>query len=117
MVRTRLIAVIEILACSGFPTQFAIAGFLSVAGIGPFDDRGQLVARYVFAVSLVDAVAVVGLVAWFLHVHGERFPQVMFGQRPAGAEALRGILHIPQCGLSRPSIFWIEEHGNSHSLG
>jgi len=95
VVRLRLIAFIEILACSGLPTQLAIAGMLSVVGIGPYDSRGQLVARYVFAVSLLDAAAVVGLVAWFLHVHGERFRQVMFGHRPAGDEALRGILHIP----------------------
>jgi uncharacterized protein len=95
VVRPRLIALIEILACSGFPTQLAIAGVLSIAGIAPFDGRGQLAARYVFAVSLLDAAALVGLVAWFLHVHGERFAQVMLGNRPAGLEALRGILHIP----------------------
>ena len=95
MVRHRLIALIEILACSGFPTQLAIAGVLSIAGIQPFDGRGQFAARYVFAVSLLDAAAIVGLAAWFLRVHGERFSEVMLGHRPVGLEALRGILHIP----------------------
>lgn len=95
MVRLRLIAVIEILACSGFPTQLAIAGALSAAGIGPFDAHGGLSARYVFAVSLIDAAAVVGLVAWFLHVHGERFTDVMLGNRPVAREARLGLYQIP----------------------
>jgi uncharacterized protein len=93
--RSRLVALLEILTCSGFPTQLAIAGVLSVVGIGPYDGHGQLDPRYVFALSLLDAAALVGLVAWFLHVHGERFSQVMLGNRPVAAEALRGLLHIP----------------------
>jgi membrane protease YdiL (CAAX protease family) len=73
----------------------AIAAVLSLAGIGPYDARGQLVPRYVFAVSLLDAAALVGLTAWFLRAHGERFWQVMLGSRPPGAELLRGLWHIP----------------------
>ena len=95
MARRRLIALIEILTCSGFPTQLAIAGVLSAVGIAPFDPHGQLSARYVFAVSLVDAAVLIGLIAWFLHVHGERFSDVMLGTRPVVAEALRGVLHVP----------------------
>jgi CAAX protease family protein len=95
VVRLRLLAIIEILLCSGFPTQLAIAGALSAAGIGPFDAHGQLAARYVYAVSLIDAAAVVGLVAWFLHVHGERFTQVMLGNRPVRREMGLGILLVP----------------------
>jgi uncharacterized protein len=93
--RIRLVAVLEILACSGLPTQLAIAGILSAAGVGAYDGRGQLAARYVFALSLLDAAALVGLAAWFLRAHGQRFSEVMFGYRPAGAEALRGLLHVP----------------------
>ncbi len=95
MVRLRLIAVIEILACSGYPTQLAIAGALAAAGIGPFDAHGQLAARYVFAVSLIDAAAIVGLVAWFLRAHGERVTGVLLGDRPKGREAALGLLLVP----------------------
>ncbi len=95
MVRPRVIAAVEILACSGFPTQLAIAGLLSVVGIGPYDARGQLAARYVFAMSLLDAAALVGLVALFLRTHGERFRDVMFGDRPVAREARLGLLQIP----------------------
>jgi membrane protease YdiL (CAAX protease family) len=95
VVRLRLIAIIEILVCSGFPTQLAIAAALSVAGVGPFDAHGQLAARYVFAVSIIDAAAVVGLVAWFLHVHGEQFTHVMLGNRPVAREMRLGLLQVP----------------------
>ncbi len=95
MARIRLIAAVEILACSGLPTQLAIASVLSLAGIGPYDARGQLTTRYVFALSLLDAAAIVALTAWFLRASGDRFAQVMFGGRPAGPEAIRGLAHIP----------------------
>ena len=95
MVRLRLLAVLEILACSGYPTQLAIAGALSAAGIGPFDAHGQLAARYVFALSLIDAAAVVGLVAFFLRAHGERALRVLLGDRPKAREAALGLLLIP----------------------
>jgi uncharacterized protein len=93
--RIRLIAVLEILACSGLPTQLAIAGGLAGAGIAPYDGGGQLAPRYVFALSLLDAAALVGLAVWFLRAHGQRFSDVMFGQRPRGTEALRGLFHVP----------------------
>lgn len=95
MVWIRLIAVLEVLACSGLPTQLAIAGVLAAGGIGPYDGGGQLEPRYVFTLTLLDAAALVGLVAWFLRAHGQRFSDVMFGRPPVGVEALRGLLHIP----------------------
>lgn len=95
MARLRLIAILEILACSGFPTQLAIAGALAAAGIGPFDASHHLTTRYVFAVSLIDAAAVVGLVILFLRSHGERATRVLLGNRPAAREAGLGLLQIP----------------------
>ncbi len=95
MARIRLVAALEILACSGLPTQLAIAALLSLAGIGPYDARGHLNASYVFAVSLLDAVVIVGLAAWFLRSHGERFSDVMFGRRPDRVETAHGLVHIP----------------------
>ncbi len=95
MARIRLVAALEILACSGLPTQLAIAAVLSLAGIGPYDARGHLNASYVFAVSLLDAMVIVGLTVWFLRSHGERFSDVMFGRRPARVELFHGLVHIP----------------------
>jgi membrane protease YdiL (CAAX protease family) len=95
VVRLRLLAVIEILACSGLPTQLAIAGALAAAGVAPFDAHGPLAARYVYALSLIDAAVVVGLVAFFLRAHGERATRVLLGDRPKGREAALGLIQVP----------------------
>ena len=95
MTRLRLLAVFEILVCSGLPTQLAIAGGLAVIGIRPYDAHRALAANYVFAVSLLDAVVLVGLITWFLRLHGERPGEVLLGARPIWREALRGVLQIP----------------------
>ncbi len=88
-------AVAEILACSGLPTQLAIAGGLAAIGIRPYGSEGALTASYVFALSLLDAAALVGLVTWFLRLHGESPSGVLLGSRPAWPEALRGVLQVP----------------------
>jgi uncharacterized protein len=106
----RLVAALEILACSGLPTQLAIAAVLSLAGIGPYDARGHLDARYVFAVSLLDAVVIVGLAVWFLRSHGERFSDVMFGRRPGRAEMAHGLVHIPVVFLLAVGVMLAVQH-------
>jgi len=93
--RIRLVAALEILACSGLPTQLTIAAVLSLVGIHPYDAGGRLDGSYVFAVSLLDAAVIVGLAAWFLRSHGERFSEVMFGRRPGPLEVAHGALHVP----------------------
>jgi membrane protease YdiL (CAAX protease family) len=81
----------EVLLCSGFPTQLAIAGTFAALGQGAFDKNGSLTIRYVVGLSLVDAVVVVGLVLLFLAVHGERPRDVLLGDRPPAREAAAGI--------------------------
>jgi membrane protease YdiL (CAAX protease family) len=107
VVRLRLLAVLEILACSGYPTQIAIAGALSAAGVGPFDAHGHLAARYVFALSLIDAAAVVGLIAWFLRAHGERVTRVLLGDRPTAREAALGLLLVPAVFLVAATVMLV----------
>ena len=110
MARIRLVAALEILACSGFPSQLTIAAALALAGIGPYDVRGHLDARYVFAVSLLDAAVIVGLAAWFLRSHGERFSEVMFGRRPAGVELAHGVFHVPVVFLIAVGVMLAIQH-------
>ena len=95
LARPRLAALIEVIACSGFPTQIAIAGLLSLAGLHPFDARGRLSVSYVSILSVADAIALLALVAWFLRLHKERVRQVLFGAQPLFQESLRGVLHVP----------------------
>lgn len=91
----RLAAAIEVIACSGFPTQIAIAGVLAIAGLQPFDARSRLSVAYVFCLSVADAILIVGLVAWFLRLSGESVRAVLFGSRPLLSESLVGVLQLP----------------------
>jgi len=91
----RLLAVVEVLLCSGLPTQLAIAGVLAAFGIVPYDSHRRLVPEYVFGVSLLDAVVMLGLVWWFLRLHGEHPRTVLLGTRPAWVEALHGVIQVP----------------------
>lgn len=87
----RVMALAEVVLCSGFPTQLAIGGALGVLGLRPFDPSGQLSATWVCAVSLLDTAAVVGLVFSFLRLHGEQPREVLLGRRAVGREALLGL--------------------------
>jgi membrane protease YdiL (CAAX protease family) len=87
----RLQAVLEVLICSGFPTQITVAWLLALAGLAPFRPDGKLSATYVFSLSLADAVLLISLVVWFLRVHGERPRALLLGDRPIVREALLGL--------------------------
>jgi membrane protease YdiL (CAAX protease family) len=92
----RLGALVEILICSGFPTQiFLILVVRGLMGIPMLADDGTLSPPFVFTVSLLDAVAVVGLVLVFLRAHHESPRAVLFGDRRIGREALLGIAILP----------------------
>jgi len=94
-IHPRAAAIIEVVACSGLPTQLAIAGLLSLAGIAPYDKDGRLSAAYVFVLPVADAVVLIALITWFLRLHGERVSHVLLGRRRWPGEVLRGILLVP----------------------
>lgn len=87
----RAVALLEVLLCSGFPTQLAIGGTFAALGHGAFTDAGGLSMRYVVGLSLIDAMVVVGLIVLFLLVHGERPRDVIAGDRPIAGEAAVGV--------------------------
>ncbi len=91
----RAAAVIEVVLCSGLPTQLALAGLLALAGIAPYGPDGALSPAYVFVLPLADAAVLLALVAWFLRLHGESVAEVMLGRRPILSEGLVGLLHVP----------------------
>jgi membrane protease YdiL (CAAX protease family) len=92
----RLQAVLEVVICSGFPTQIAVAWVLALAGLAPFQPDGKLSPGYVFALSLLDAALLVALILSFLRAHGERPREVLLGERPVVGEALLGLpLAVP----------------------
>lgn len=91
----RVGAAFEVAVCSDFPTQLLIAQLLLLAGIAPFGPDRRFSAAFVITLSLADAVLLVGLVLWFLYLHGERPRDVLFGRRPAWREALLGVMLVP----------------------
>ena len=88
-------ALLEVLLCSDIVTQFAIGGTLLGFGYRPKTAAGQLSVGYVVALSLGDAVVLIGLILLLLHVHGERPRDVFVGRRPIVAEGTLGLLLIP----------------------
>ncbi len=93
--RPRLAAALEVVLCSGFPTQLALAVVLTRVGIGSIGRDGELSLLYVSALSLGDAVLLVGLVAYFLLRGGERPLAVLLGSRPRRPDVLLGLVLIP----------------------
>jgi membrane protease YdiL (CAAX protease family) len=105
----RIIALLEVLLCSGFPTQLALGGTLVVLGLRPFNHAGSLATTYVVAISLADTIFVLGLVVLFLRAHGERPRDVVIGERRIGAEAAAGIpLILVALGIAVASLLVVQ---------
>jgi membrane protease YdiL (CAAX protease family) len=85
----------EVLLCSGYPSQLLLGGLLQAAGISPLNAAGSLSARFVFALSLLDTVVLLGLIVWFIRRRGERPGAVFFGGCPFLPEALVGLFSLP----------------------
>jgi len=91
----RAAAGLEVLLCSGFPTQIVIITVLAAAGLHPKTADGRFNAPFIFALTLLDTVMVTGLVAFFLRAHHESFRETLFARRPTGHELLVGLGLIP----------------------
>jgi membrane protease YdiL (CAAX protease family) len=91
----RAVALIEVLLCSDVITQIVIGNALLRFGFPAKLPGGELNVGYVVALSLADAVLLIGLILLLLYAHGERPRDVLFGRRPIVREGLLGLLLIP----------------------
>lgn len=91
----RLAALVEVVICSGFPSQIVLIVILRGFGLRMIAPDGRLSPSFVFTVSLLDALLVVSLVMFFLLVHHESPRQVLVGTRRPAREALFGIAILP----------------------
>ena len=87
----RVVALIEVLLCSDYPTQLAIGATFSAFGYGPYSSPGHLRLWYVVGLSIADTVALIALVLLFLAAHGESAREVLIGTRPVLQEAAVGV--------------------------
>ena len=105
----RVMALLEVVICSGYPTQLALGATVAALGFEPLRD-GELVLGYVVLVSLVDCVLLVGLIAMFVSVHGERLRDLLLGDRSVAAEARAGVsLALVALVLGVAVIYSIQE--------
>lgn len=86
---------LEIVLCSGYPTQLMLGAALQDAGIAPLTADGALSATFVFALSLGDTVLLVAMMWWLLIRNGEQPREVFLGRRRVGEEAVVGLLSVP----------------------
>lgn len=91
----RLAALVEVVICSGFPSQIVLIVILRGFGLHMTSPDGRLSPPFVFTVSMLDAILVVTLVVFFLRVHHESPREVLFGRRPVVREALFGVAILP----------------------
>jgi len=94
-INERVGALVEVLLCSGLPTQLVIGQLLAIAGFPPFTADGTPQAGPLFALALIDSAVMVALIAALLRAQGERLGALLVGRRPIGREVLLGILIVP----------------------
>lgn len=91
----RAAAALEVLLCSGFPTQIVIVTVLATFGMQPRLADGRFNAPFVFALTLLDTLLLVGLVCFFFRAHRESIREQLFGARRIGRELLVGLALVP----------------------
>jgi uncharacterized protein len=87
----RIVALLEVLICSDYPTQLALGTTFAALGYRPFTAHGELNLAFVVAVSLADTVLLAALIFAFLYAHGERPRDVFIGNRPVANEIALGV--------------------------
>ena len=87
----RVVALLEVILCSDFPTQLTLLATFYALGFNQRNPDGALNVAFVATLSLVDAVLLIGLIVFFLRAHGENVREVFFGNRPIAQEARAGL--------------------------
>lgn len=91
----RLLALGQILAVSGFPTQLVMAAILIFGfGMAPYSSEG-LSLEFIATVSFLDTALVASLMFLFLRLSGERSHDIFLGTRPLWGELWRGLALVP----------------------
>jgi membrane protease YdiL (CAAX protease family) len=110
----RIVALIEVLLCSDYPTQIAIGATLAAFGLSAYSPPGRLNVAYVVSLSIADSVALMGLVLLFLYAHGERPRDVLIGRGRTIQEIAIGIpLIVAALGIGILVLFAVQRFAPS----
>jgi membrane protease YdiL (CAAX protease family) len=114
----RILALLEVLICSDYPTQLALGTTFAVIGYPPFTSRGELSLAFVVGVSVADTVLLIALVLAFLYLHGERPRDVFIGNRSVPNEIALGVpLTLAALVLAAAVLFTVQHAAPSlHSV-
>ena len=99
-------SLLEVVLCSGFPTQLALSGVALLAGIRPMRESGGLSLAFVAAVSAADTVLLITLILWFLKRRQESPRQLFLGERSVARESGVGLLLFPGVVLFMIGAIW-----------
>jgi membrane protease YdiL (CAAX protease family) len=91
----RCIALLEVLLCSDYPTQFVVASTLIALGFRATRPDGSLDILFVILLSFADTALLIALMGVFLVAHGDRPRELFLGSRPVLSEARAGLPLIP----------------------
>jgi membrane protease YdiL (CAAX protease family) len=91
----RLTAFLEIVLCSGYPTQILLTLLLAGLGVGAYDESQRLQIPFVVTLSLVDTALLLWLIVFFCRARGERVRDVLLGRRPILREVALGFVLTP----------------------
>jgi membrane protease YdiL (CAAX protease family) len=91
----RVAAGFEVLLCSGLPTQLIVITVLASFGMHPRTTAGQLSPPFLYALTLLDTVLLVALVAFFLRARGESLRDQLFGWRRPARDVFLGVALVP----------------------
>jgi membrane protease YdiL (CAAX protease family) len=106
----RIVALLEVLICSDYPTQLALSTTFAAAGYPPFTSHGELSLAFVVGVSLADTLLLLTLVIAFLYAHGERPGDVFVGGRPLANEVVLGVPHTQAAIVIAAAVLLTIQH-------
>jgi uncharacterized protein len=100
LAQRRMVAIFEVVLCSGVPTQLTIGFVLILFGWSQTTANGALSLPYVLTVSLADTVVLIVLMVALMRVHGEDARSLWVGRRAVRREVFIGLGLIPVIFLS-----------------
>ena len=106
----RIVALLEVIICSDFPTQLVLGATFYAFGFTQEQPDGSLNLAFIAVLSLVDAVVLIGLILFFMRAHGESPRDLFFGRRPIGEEARFGLpLSFAALAIAFAAILLIQQ--------